>query len=247
MGGASMSRGFAPSAMRGSPNATFQSHPNNFNNFRQANLDRGRNGDFRRGDRDFRADRDHRGNRDFNRFDRDRRFNNRFFGFGGGWWGPWWGWWGPWGWGNGWYDPWYNDSYAYGGYPGYSSFYSGPTTYNDDDTPQGQPPDNENFTDDSRPRREAPTVNENAALIAVRVPPNAELWFEGKKTTQTGPVREFQTPSLALGQEYTYNVRARWKEGDRDVEQTRKVTLRAGDRLGINFMPPRPKSPEPIP
>jgi uncharacterized protein (TIGR03000 family) len=237
MGGGGFSRGFAPSAFRGSPGTAFRGHAN-LNSFR------GRNGDFGRGGRDFRSDRgfgrfDHgfRGDRGFGRFDRG-------FGFGGGWWGPGWGWWGPWGWGDNWYGSYpYYDSYAYGGSPGYSSFYSGPTTYYDD-TLQGQPPADEGYTEDNRPRGGS-AIAENAALIAVRVPANTEVWFQGKKTSETGTVRQFQTPPLDPGQGYTYNVRARWKEGGREIDQTRKLAVRAGDRLGISFMPPSAPAPEP--
>ena len=90
-------------------------------------------------------------------------------------------------------------------------------------------------------------INENAALIAVHVPADAELWFDGTKTSQTSEVRQFQTPALEPGQEYNYTVRARWKDQGREVDQTRKVTVRAGDRLGINFMVPSRNPSPPTP
>jgi uncharacterized protein (TIGR03000 family) len=75
----------------------------------------------------------------------------------------------------------------------------------------------------------------NAALIILRVPANAEVFFEGKQTSQTGRFRSFVTPALESGRDYSYEIRARWTEGGRTVEQTRKINIRAGDRLTLNF------------
>src|SRR4051812_14539249 len=40
---------------------------------------------------------------------------------------------------------------------------------------------------------------EGAALVRVLVPADAELWFNGTKTTQGGTAREFESPPLAPG------------------------------------------------
>jgi uncharacterized protein (TIGR03000 family) len=73
------------------------------------------------------------------------------------------------------------------------------------------------------------------AHVTVRVPEHAELWFEGKRTMTTGPVRHFVSPPLAPGDDYVYTVRARWKEGDREVTQTRFVAIHAGDWVNVSF------------
>jgi uncharacterized protein (TIGR03000 family) len=39
----------------------------------------------------------------------------------------------------------------------------------------------------------------NAAMLELRVPENAEVWFEGDKTSPTGTVRHFVSPSLEPG------------------------------------------------
>jgi uncharacterized protein (TIGR03000 family) len=147
-----------------------------------------------------------------------------------------WGWWGPglWGWGGGYYNPWYDDGYGYGGYANggypsdYSSFYSGPATYSEDAQDYG----------DQGPAGRM-MANEDAAMIAVRVPPNADIWFDGQKTNQKGAVRQFETPALDPGHDYAYEVRARWNENGRNIERTRQVTVHAGDRIGLNFMESR--------
>lgn len=83
------------------------------------------------------------------------------------------------------------------------------------------------------------------AEIEVRLPAGADLWFEGVRTTQTGTYREFVSPPLAPGRDYAYELRASWREGGREVSRTRRVRVRAGDRLDVNFLTPA-KEAEPV-
>jgi uncharacterized protein (TIGR03000 family) len=76
------------------------------------------------------------------------------------------------------------------------------------------------------------------ALIRVRVPADAEIWFSGEKTTQRGDWRLFFTPILIAGQSLDYEVRARWKQDGKVVDQTRKITVSGADRLTIDFLRP---------
>ena len=46
------------------------------------------------------------------------------------------------------------------------------------------------------------------ATISIEVLPDAELWFDGNKTQQTGATRNFQSPPLDGGKTYHYVVRA---------------------------------------
>jgi uncharacterized protein (TIGR03000 family) len=73
------------------------------------------------------------------------------------------------------------------------------------------------------------------AHIAMRVPANAEVWFEGDRTTSTGEYRTFRTPPLTPGRRYTYEVRARWEENGRPVTHTQKVPVTAGADVTIDF------------
>ena len=86
--------------------------------------------------------------------------------------------------------------------------------------------------DQSKP---APTAPGRPVHFAIMVPADAEVWFDGAKTTQTGPDREFVSPPLRAGQSYSYDVRARWKEGGREFDRTRRVTFYAGDELTLDF------------
>jgi uncharacterized protein (TIGR03000 family) len=71
--------------------------------------------------------------------------------------------------------------------------------------------------------------------VEVRVPADAEIWFDGARTRQTGKVRQFVSPPVTPGHDYTYEVRARWKEGGKEVTQTRRITVHAGELVSIAF------------
>jgi uncharacterized protein (TIGR03000 family) len=144
---------------------------------------------------------------------------------GGGWYGgiglglyggpAWYG-----GWGSGYYGP---DYYA--GSPYY--FSDAPQYF------QGAP-----VTPDTGYRAFYPPtmIADNTALIEVQVPPDAEIWFDGTKTTQRGSVRNFTTPPLTPGQTFTYEIRATLMANGAPVTQTRQVQVQAGKRAAVNFM-----------
>jgi uncharacterized protein (TIGR03000 family) len=73
-----------------------------------------------------------------------------------------------------------------------------------------------------------------AVHIAIRAPRDAEVWFDGAKTKQTGGSRDFVSPPLASGT-YMYQIRTRWMEGGQTVDRTRRITVQAGDRLRLDF------------
>jgi uncharacterized protein (TIGR03000 family) len=83
-----------------------------------------------------------------------------------------------------------------------------------------------------------PATAKMPVSVDVHLPTDAQLWFEGQKTSQSGDERSFQSPPIDQGQTYTYVIRARWTENGNDVEQTRKVHVKAGDRVKIDFTKP---------
>lgn len=84
------------------------------------------------------------------------------------------------------------------------------------------------------------------AYIRVRVPANAELWFNNDKRTQKGTDRQFVTPALDPDQIYVYNVKARWtEEGGINVEKTLRVRAISGTRVTVNFVRPPASQPRP--
>jgi uncharacterized protein (TIGR03000 family) len=150
------------------------------------------------------------------------------------------------------YRPYYhNRSYFYGyyspgfyyGYPyayNYPYYYgtSYPYDYGTDVYPYGA----DYYGSDTPPVRyqayyppDAPAGVANTVQIDVVVPPAAEIWFNGVKTSQSGAYRQFVSPALTPGQDYHYNLEARWVEGGRTVTRTRTVTIHAGDHLSLNL------------
>jgi uncharacterized protein (TIGR03000 family) len=81
-----------------------------------------------------------------------------------------------------------------------------------------------------------PVPPSDRAVLSVQVPAGAILSVEGADTKQTGTDRVFVSPPLKPGQDYAYTVKAQWKVNDKAVEQTQKVTVRAGERSALLFI-----------
>jgi len=79
------------------------------------------------------------------------------------------------------------------------------------------------------------------ALVTVTVPADAKVWFDSSTATSaTGRVRQFVTPPLAPGRQYTYWVRARWNDNGQEVNQLQPVEVTPGARINVRFpAPPR--------
>jgi uncharacterized protein (TIGR03000 family) len=79
-------------------------------------------------------------------------------------------------------------------------------------------------------------ANDNTALIEVRVPAGAKVWFDDHLTVQTGEARYFTTPELQPGRSFKYQVRASWiDDTGLAVTKTREVSVEAGKRTVVGF------------
>jgi uncharacterized protein (TIGR03000 family) len=76
------------------------------------------------------------------------------------------------------------------------------------------------------------------ALVDVRVPANAEVWFDGVRMNLNGP-RPLRSPALDSGVRYSYDVHSRWMQDGQLVEQTRRIQVRAGDHAVVDFTRPQ--------
>ncbi len=77
---------------------------------------------------------------------------------------------------------------------------------------------------------------ENAARVLVIVPENAEVLFNGGKTAQTGTIREFVSPPLAPGKNFTYEMVVRRPDaGGGTMEEKRSLRVRANEQYRIDF------------
>jgi uncharacterized protein (TIGR03000 family) len=76
------------------------------------------------------------------------------------------------------------------------------------------------------------------AAVEVRLPPGAELWFDGL-ATPAAERNTFTTPPLQPELTYIYDVQARWREGRDLVVRSERVTVRAGEAVLVDFTRPR--------
>jgi len=85
----------------------------------------------------------------------------------------------------------------------------------------------------------------NGALRPARIQvllPSADalVLFDGHKTQQRGTDRVFETPPLPAGRQAVYTLTASWTENGRRVSLERRVEVRPGSEVLVNFTgPPR--------
>jgi uncharacterized protein (TIGR03000 family) len=133
---------------------------------------------------------------------------------------------------------WYPRYYGYYPYYGYSNYY--PYTYSyGSSSPAYDSGDYGSYGDVTSSYLgsdlSATAQPDTSAHVTVSVPADAEIWIDDTKTTSTGAVREYQSPPLTPGIQYTYEVRARWDENGHEVTQTRQVAVTAGTRVNVQF------------
>jgi uncharacterized protein (TIGR03000 family) len=191
-------------------------------------------------------------------------FHGGFGGYAGGWHGGGYGGWGH-GYGGGGYalglGSYGGYPYYYGGYSGYPYYYGGysahPYYYGNSYLgsyytpiysyytpgysslavqPYGTNPNDSGYLG---PTTSSSTSPDNLAHLKVEVPADAQIWVEGAKTKQTGTVRDFVSPPLTPGQDYRWDIRAKWTdETGHVVDQTKHVPVRAGSQVQVNFLAP---------
>ena len=81
-------------------------------------------------------------------------------------------------------------------------------------------------------------MRQRTVLLEVRVPPDAEIWIEGAKTTQKGAVRQFISPPLQSDRKFEYDIKAKWMENGNERELTKKVEVRPGRVVRVDLTKP---------
>ncbi len=155
---------------------------------------------------------------------------------------------------------WYVPPWPYDGltaWPQYRSYYSYPAYYSPGYSVPGSTgisaavaPSN---TEGQAVRSAAASKpNEDRAVIRVTVPAGAKVWFEETLTQLTGTNRVFYSPPLTRDKTFSYSVRALWTENGREVTRKKRLLVRAGQTVTINFMDAheenarRPAEQEPV-
>ncbi len=85
---------------------------------------------------------------------------------------------------------------------------------------------------------------DTTATLEVKVPTlDTEIWFQGVKMQQIGTTREFVSPGLEPGYNYSYDIRIRWQDRSGVHESSRTVRVQAGQRIRVDFttLPPPKK------
>jgi uncharacterized protein (TIGR03000 family) len=76
----------------------------------------------------------------------------------------------------------------------------------------------------------------DVAMIEVIVPdPDARVWVQDRETTSRGYERTYNSPPLEPGYEYTYTVRAVWRENGETMTAERRVPVDPGSRVTVDF------------
>jgi uncharacterized protein (TIGR03000 family) len=76
---------------------------------------------------------------------------------------------------------------------------------------------------------------EATARVNVLVPSDAALYIQGVRMNETGSYREFVSPPLVPGEDYTYNLRAVWRDSGREVASDKLVHVRPGERYDVDL------------
>ena len=73
--------------------------------------------------------------------------------------------------------------------------------------------------------------NDRPAVLVMEFPADAEVWVNGDKAN-VAPTTEWTltSPVLKAGEDYTFNVKARWKANGRSYEYDRAITVASGNR-----------------
>lgn len=76
----------------------------------------------------------------------------------------------------------------------------------------------------------------NCCRMDVRLPhPDAELWVNQTRTQSSGAHRTFETPELADGKEFRYELVAKWQLNGEPISATRGVVVSGGKSVVVDF------------
>lgn len=71
--------------------------------------------------------------------------------------------------------------------------------------------------------------------LEVRVPADAQVWIDGTKTQQKGTVRQFISPPVEPGRQYSYKIEAKWMDNGNERTRTQTLAVRAGELQRVDL------------
>jgi uncharacterized protein (TIGR03000 family) len=77
-------------------------------------------------------------------------------------------------------------------------------------------------------------VNDRVTLN-LSVPADAKIWVEGLPMGPGGGQRQFVSPPIQPGHDYTYDIQVSWKQDGREVSHKRHISVHAGDVINLTF------------
>ena len=75
----------------------------------------------------------------------------------------------------------------------------------------------------------------NRVTLTLTVPPDAKILIEGSPAGPGGTRRQFVSPPIKPGHDYTYDIQVSWLQEGREVTQKRHITVHAGDLINLTF------------
>jgi len=101
-------------------------------------------------------------------------------------------------------------------------------------TPALPPPPGAEPTAPAKPT--ADILGADAGLLTILVPQNAKVFINGHETKSKGERRLYVSYGLKAGSSYNYEIQVLAIRDGKPVEETRTVTLTAGQRTSVAFI-----------
>jgi uncharacterized protein (TIGR03000 family) len=87
-------------------------------------------------------------------------------------------------------------------------------------------------------RGNALASNPSPARITIKIPADSTLFVDGKKHEKIGTQREFTTPPIPFGKEFSYELKLVKSRNGQSEELTQKVIFQAGETVTVDFTEP---------
>ncbi len=91
------------------------------------------------------------------------------------------------------------------------------------------------FTPSVTPNTPTSSTTRTKASVVVRVPEKAKVFIDGNLMQSTSTERKFTSPTIAAGESFYYTIRVVIEKDGKEVADTRRVTVKAGETSRLSF------------